>query len=206
MNRGSILLQFLLFGTSTALTAQNPKFEVASVKPAGPAHDGPSVYRGGPGTADPERVTYERMGLLSLIQGAYNPTGGYDAIHTLDFDQISGPAWLSTDLYFVDAKLPPGATKEQLRLMWQDLLAERFHLTLHIATKEFTVYELTVAKNGPKFKKSGVDPPRQEPGFPVPAPGAKRAMSVVRPRTTRQTFREASMADLIGQLRWPLSE
>jgi uncharacterized protein (TIGR03435 family) len=99
MSRRAILLQFLLFATSATLTAQNrtvPKFEVASVKTAGPEHDGPYVYRGGPGTADPERVTYERIGLLSLIQRAYSPTvAGYDALHGLDFDQITGPPWLS---------------------------------------------------------------------------------------------------------------
>lgn len=83
-------------------------------------HEGPSVYRGGPGTADPERITYERITLLSLIQRAYfSPTAGN--LHVLDFDQISGPAWLSTQFYSVDAKLPSGTTKEQLMLMWQDL-------------------------------------------------------------------------------------
>jgi uncharacterized protein (TIGR03435 family) len=209
MNRSAVLLQSLLFMTSAALTAQNqttPKFEVASVKPAGPAHDGPYIYRGGPGTADPERITYERIGLLSLIQRAYSPTAGYDALHALDFDQLVGPAWLSTELYFVDAKLPPGATKEQLRLMLQDLLAERFHLKVHFATKEFTVYELTVARNGPKLKKAGEGPQTPQPGFPVPAPGATRAVSFAVPRNTRQTFRGASIADLANQLAWPLSE
>ncbi len=90
--------------------------------------------------------------------------------------------------------------------MWQDLLAQRFHLQVHFATKEFTVYELTVGRNGPKFKKAGAGPQTQQPGFPVPPPGVKRAMSFSLPRNTRQTFRGASIADLVEQLRWPLSE
>lgn len=85
-------------------------------------------------------------------------------------------------------------------------LADRFHLKVHIAAKEFTVYELTVAKNGPKLRKSGEGPPKPEPGFPVPPPGAKRAVSFALPRNTRQTFRAASIGDLVDQLRWPLSE
>ncbi len=203
MNRRAIFLQLILFATSAALAAQNqsePKFEVASVKPAGPQHDGPYVYRD-----DPEHITYERIILLSLIQRAYfSPTAG--SHHTLDFDQIIGPAWLGTQFYSIDAKLPPGTAKEQLILMWRDLLTQRFHLKVHFATKEFTVYELTVGKNGPKFKKSGEEPQTQQPGFPVPPPGAKRAMSFALPRNIRQTFRGASIGDLVDQLRWPLSE
>lgn len=214
MNRRANCLQLLLFASSLlaispALSAQNQtrsRFEVASVKPAGPQHDGPSVYRGGPGTADPERITFERIGLLSMIRYAYNPPGDYNGLHSLDSDQVSGPPWLSTELFFVDAKVPPGTTKEQLMLMWQDLLAERFHLKIHFTTKEFTVYELTVAKNGPKLKKAGEGPQKLEPGFRVPPPGAKSAVSFAVPRNVHLTFRDASMADLIGQLRWPLSE
>ena len=209
MNGRSIVLQLLLFATSAALSAQiqtTPKFEVASVKPAGPQHDGPQVYRGGPGTADPERITFERMGLLSLVLRAYNPPGDYNGLHNLDFDQVSGPAWLNTELFFVDAKVPPSTTQEQLMLMWQSLLAERFHLKVHFTTKEFTVYELTVAKGGPKLKKAGEAPQKLEPGFRMPPPGAKFAPSFGPPRNARLTFRDASMVDLVGQLRWPLSE
>ena len=53
MNRRAIFLQLILFATGAVLAAQNQaasKFEVASVKPAGPPHDGPSVYRGRPRT------------------------------------------------------------------------------------------------------------------------------------------------------------
>jgi uncharacterized protein (TIGR03435 family) len=90
--------------------------------------------------------------------------------------------------------------------MLQDLLAERFHLKVHSATKEFTVYELTVAKNGPKLRKAGEGPQSAEPGFAVPAPGAKSAVRFVLPGNTRLTFRGASIADSANQLAWPLSE
>ena len=128
---------------------------------------------GHPFTADdPEHITFERIILLSLIQRAYFSPAAWVS-HTLDFDQIIGPSWLGTEFYSIDAKVPPGTAKEQLILMWQGLLTERFHLKVHFATKEFTVYELTVGKNGPKFKKSGEEPQTQQPGFPAPPPGAK---------------------------------
>jgi uncharacterized protein (TIGR03435 family) len=187
-----------------AVTGQ-PRFEVASVKPAGLQHDGPSVMRGGPGTADPEWITEEQASLLSLIHRAYSPAG-YDAPHRLDWDQISGPAWLGSARYSVDAKVPPGTTKEQLQLMWQALLAERFQLMVHFMTRDFTVYELLVARNGPKLRKTGEGPQKQEPGFPVLAPGARRGMSIVPPRNVRYTFRDYSMAEFIQLLAWPLSE
>lgn len=186
--------------------AQDPaslKFEVASVKPAGPVQDG-VVFRAGPGTDDPERITYSRVTLLRLLHYAYS-TEGYDLVHGLDWDQFSGPDWLASEYYYIDAKVPPGTTKEQLRLMWQSLLAERFHLRTHLATKEFTVYELSVAKGGSKLRRSGEGPAKQEPGFPVPAAGSRHGMSMVPPRNVRQTFRSFSMAEFIQMLAWTVS-
>ncbi len=48
-------------------------------------------------------------------------------------------------------------------LMLQDLLAERFHLTLHHETRSFPGYELAVAPGGPKFKEVTV---HEDPLFP----------------------------------------
>ena len=67
-------------------------------------------------------------------------------------DQISGPSWLGSERYTIEAKLPPGADGDQLRLMLQKLLTERFQISLHREMKETPVYRLKVAKNGPKLK------------------------------------------------------
>jgi uncharacterized protein (TIGR03435 family) len=163
-----------------------PQFEVASVKPSPRDDEGLSVIRGGPGTPDPEQITYERQHLLRVLSAAYS----------LDFDQISGPAWLGSDLFTIHAKIPPGTTKEQLKLMWQDLLIKRFHLKAHLIQKDFTVYELSVAKGGPKF--------HQEPGFPEPRPGEKWAFRPS-PRNIRLTFRDYSMDEFVKRIGWPLS-
>jgi uncharacterized protein (TIGR03435 family) len=55
------------------------------------------------------------------------------------------------------AKVPEGTTKEQFQRMLQNLLAERFKLTLHHEHKEMAIYELTVGENGPKIKPSAPD-------------------------------------------------
>jgi len=49
---------------------------------------------------------------------------------------------MAAERYNVIAKVPEGATKEQVNVMWQNLLAERFGVVLHHESKEFQVEEL----------------------------------------------------------------
>jgi uncharacterized protein (TIGR03435 family) len=72
--------------------------------------------------------------------------------------------------------------------MMQDLLTERFKMAVHREQKEMPVYELTIAKNGPKFKESrpkGQDKdddappgkfPRDKDGFPILSHGVTMAI------------------------------
>jgi uncharacterized protein (TIGR03435 family) len=190
-----VLLSVLGSDVAIAQSTGGLKFEVASVRPAVRDEDAPSFGRGGPGTSDPEHITEQRVSLVNLLVTAYG----------LDYDQISGPTWIGTELYTVVAKVPLGVTKDQVKLMWQDLLVERFHLKTHFIKKDFPVYELSVAKGGPKFRRSGEGPVRQEPGFPAPAAGEKWAISVVPPRNTRLTARDYSMAEFVRQqIEFPL--
>ena len=126
------------------------EFEVASVKPAAPQTGGRVFVgrQGGPGTPDPGRVTYTNVALKNLITMAYD----------VKPYQVTGPDWLETERFDIQAKLPQGATKEQANMMMQNLLAERFKLSFHKVTKEFPLYELVVGKNGPKLKASVEDP------------------------------------------------
>jgi uncharacterized protein (TIGR03435 family) len=135
-----------------------PSFEVASIKPAAPPTDGRLMVRlrGGPGTPDPGQITYTNVNIKMLMTSAYN-VKGY---------QISGPDWLDSQRFDITAKLPPDTTKEQFQLMLQNLLAERFKLTLHHQTKELPMYALVVAKGGPKMKESVDDPNAATAGGP----------------------------------------
>lgn len=123
-------------------------FEAASVKPAGPAVSGEvsGGMHGGPGTSDPGRITIHRGTLSELLARAYD----------VQRDQISGPAWIEDReayAYRIDATMPPDTTKERFQLMFQNLLAERFHVRLHHETKTRPGYELMVANGGPKLKE-----------------------------------------------------
>lgn len=142
-----------------AAFAQSPQpaFEVASVKPSPPQSvrmfDG--MMNGG-GVRAPGMIAYTRATLDDLLTRAYD---------LADREQISGPAWLDTEPYDIFAKIPPGTTTEQFRAMMRRLLDERFKLTVHHLTKDFPVYELVVAKNGPKFKEPGETSTAAKPGM-----------------------------------------
>jgi uncharacterized protein (TIGR03435 family) len=80
--------------------------------------------------------------------------------------QVNGPAWLDTERYDIVARLPAGATKEQVNVMWQKLLAERFGVVLHHEFREFQVEELVIAKGGSKLKETTWDPASPLPPGP----------------------------------------
>ena len=67
--------------------------------------------------------------------------------------QISGgPDWLTTDTYDIEARTDRPYGLDDLHVMFQNLLADRFNLKLHKEIKEGPVYALTVDKSGPKMK------------------------------------------------------
>jgi bla regulator protein blaR1 len=77
---------------------------------------------------------------------------------------VSGePDWIKSEKFDIEAKVPPNvmpkgltdrARNDYTRRMMQTMLRERFKLVVHRETKEMPVYELVVAKNGPKLTKS----------------------------------------------------
>lgn len=162
-----------------------PVFEVASVKPAGPfVPSGRTALGigGGPGTEDPGRITAARATLADLLTRAYD----------VRYDQISGPLWLSDGsyAYAIDATIPPNTTKDQFRLMLQNLLAERFHLKLHHQAQARSGYELTVAPGGPKLKPWK---PSAKSGRPA-APVSIMMNTSGRPYPVRMSFHESMEA------------
>jgi uncharacterized protein (TIGR03435 family) len=91
----------------------------------------------------------------------------------LPSDQIiGGPDWLDTDHFDIEAK-PQGdpslISGEQTRLMVQSLLEDRFQLKVHHELRQLPVYNLVVAKNGPKLKLSDDQKP--------PVPGNNRSQA-----------------------------
>ena len=59
------------------------------------------------------------------------------------------PKWATTELFTIEAKAPMvNPTKDQMRLMMQSLLAERFKLVVHFETHEIPVLALVQIKPG----------------------------------------------------------
>jgi uncharacterized protein (TIGR03435 family) len=176
----------------SGLAADGPQFEVASVKPAAPMPPGMGMRvgsRGGPGTSDPGQVTYVNLTLKNLLTTA----------HGVKIYQVSGPGWLDTERYDIAAKMPPDTTKEQFALMLQNLLAERFKLTLHHETKDLPLYELVVGRNGPKLKPWVEDPNAPPPPSPgTPPPLGKDGRPIVSPG---QTMMSVSMNNGVQRMR-----
>jgi uncharacterized protein (TIGR03435 family) len=149
---------------SIALGQQaNPKltFEVASIKPAAPqamARLQGSVD-GGPGTPAPGRIQFTDMPLKVLIMRAYD----------VQNFQVSGPSWMDSQRFDITAKVPDGATKEEARIMLQNLLSDRFKLKMHKGSKDAAIYELVVAKGGLKLKEAAqtAAPPTERPSVRV---------------------------------------
>jgi uncharacterized protein (TIGR03435 family) len=147
--------------------AHGQTFDAASVKPAPPpSPDGRGMIflnaapSGGPGTKDPGRIHYPFTTLKNVLTNAYN---------VKNF-QITGPAWLDTERFDITATMPPDTTKEQFRVMLQNLLAERLKMTVRRETKELPMYSLLVAKNGPKMKESLEAAPPKTDGVPAQLP------------------------------------
>ncbi len=88
------------------------------------------------------RVSYHNVTLQNLLAQAYR-------IKNL---QVSGPDWLDSDRFDIVAKLKQEANEDQLPMMLQALLKERFKLSFHLEPKQVTAYALLTAKGGPKLR------------------------------------------------------
>ena len=122
-----------------------PEFAVATIKPTRP--DAP---RGGYGIRG-EEVTTTAVTVSWMIKLAFN-------VHA---HQISGgPSWIDSERYDTVGKpdIPGQPNRDQMKLMVQKLLVDRFQLRFHTEKKELPVYAMVVAKGGPKITVSAGDP------------------------------------------------
>jgi uncharacterized protein (TIGR03435 family) len=202
------LIPIALMGFAAQGQTPKPTFEVASIKPPTPL--GPLGMRadrkGGPGTTDPGMYTCGNCPVQWLVSEAYD----------LQPFEYAGPDWLQNTRFDFAAKVPAGATNDAFRIMLQNLLAERFQLVVHREKREMPVYELTVAKTGPRFRESmpndapEEDGPqgnlkRDKDGFPILTAGTTMAVvpGHARIRSDAQTM--AWLARMLsGQLQSPV--
>ncbi len=126
-------------------TGADPAFEVASVKPGDPSFNGSRT------SSRPGSVILENVTLRACIMGAYN---------VRDYQISSGPDWINSERYTINAKtdeetakLEGGPRLQRVQGMLRTLLAERFQLVIHRETKTEPGYALVLAKTGLKMKE-----------------------------------------------------
>jgi uncharacterized protein (TIGR03435 family) len=64
----------------------------------------------------------------------------------------AGPSWLGNERYDIVAKAPGNASDEEMKLMVQGLLADRFQLKMHHESKKMLAYVISVGKTAPKLE------------------------------------------------------
>ena len=122
--------------------------------------------------------------MVDLVAAAYGVENDY---------VMGGPSWLERDRFDVIAKAPAGTSKENVRLMLQAMLAERFKLAVHNDTKAMPAYVLTVGKGKPRIKESDESSPAgcgPGPKLPDPPQGGVGYVSVTCHNMTMEKFAE----------------
>ena len=187
---------FLLL-VCASLTAQtsDPVFDAASIRPSPPFETSRREFNlgpgGGPGTADPGRYSCYFCNVSQLIALAYGVTEY----------RIFSASRLPEGRFDIVAVVPAGATREQLRMMLQHLLAERFKLAVHHESREMQTFRLVVARGGPKLTAHVED---------APAAVDRRPDTGDRPRGVTYRVKGKTMTDFAravsGQLRRPVTD
>jgi uncharacterized protein (TIGR03435 family) len=103
--------------------------------------------------SDPERIEFRYVQLAMVIREAYGVTR--------ELEPGTGPAFIWSERYSIQAKIPPNTPKEQVRLMLQTLLEERFKVTVHWEKKQRPAYALVVGKGGLRVTPVSPQPERQ---------------------------------------------
>jgi len=174
-------------------TQAQPAFDVASIKPSESAWLQISPQRSG------GRISWQ-TDLFQMILYAY---------HLPSWRVVGLPA--GDDFFQVDARFDEAATTDQIRSMFQSLLASRFQLGAHRETKELNGYTLNVGKSGLKLKESNPgDPPAPLPPWfagkdaMIPQIEGKVIASAEGKGIAAVTGRRVSMAELAEGLQSPL--
>ena len=147
--------------------AQQPEFEVASVKPNRSGSGIIGIRFPGVG-----QFNVTNMPLREMVRFAFQ----------VQPQQIEGgPDWSISDRFDIIAKVEGKPTMSQLHAMMRTLLADRFALKIHRETRDMPIYELVLARTdrrlGERLQPATsecrpVSVPAGMPKPPPPPPGA----------------------------------
>jgi bla regulator protein blaR1 len=174
-------------------------FEVASIKPskpgAGPSanfplDDGDAYLPGGRFLARSSVPTY--------LSFAWKLALAREQVRSM---AVGLPKWFPDDLFDIEARAEGNPTKDQMRLMMQSLLADRFRLALHFETRQVALYALMALKPGtlgpklvPHEKGPRCDVPGNADTFPARCNDAELETT---PIGMRFGMRNATMSDIV---------
>jgi uncharacterized protein (TIGR03435 family) len=151
-------------------------FDVASVRQntTAPASARSSSFPLGPGDVyvpNAGRFRALNFPLVAYIEFAYKLTEDQN-----QFLLPQLPKWVTADRFDIQASVQGNPTKDQMRLMMQSLLADRFKLAVHYETRQIPVYALLLdipGKLGPLLQQHADDSPcATTPWVPSPPPTA----------------------------------
>ncbi len=130
----------LTLAAACAVYAQTAGFEIVSVKPAAEGARGASEFGCTNG-----RFIASGLPVSESIAWAYS-------LNTYQRPKLPDWAEQRGANYDIEAKAAAPLTQEQCKRMVEALLTDRFKLVVHWETKQISLYELVVAKNGPKVQ------------------------------------------------------
>jgi uncharacterized protein (TIGR03435 family) len=136
----------------TAYAIAQNEFEAASVRPVATTEQRVDIGM----HIDGSLVRFNYLSLLACMRIAYE----------MKPYQFIGPEWIVTDHFNIMAKLPAGASQDQVRAMLQNLLLDRFRMTVHREKRDFPVYAMTLGKGGLKLKETAPDEAAPDAGAP----------------------------------------
>ena len=121
------------------------EFDVSSIRPSQPS----GQQRVDVGLhLDGSQVRISSLDLASYVAMAYR----------LKRYQVTGPDWLTSTRFDINAKLPAGSTSDNIPEMLQSLLASQFGLRFHREKNDLPVYAIIVGKPPLKLEESAPDP------------------------------------------------
>lgn len=197
--RVRILLGFALVAACQAV-AQTGKpaesFEVASVKAVSDSGGPPNGFSMTPRRSG-GRISWVTNPVLLLRYAYHLPDW---RIVRADKSDKNG----EEPFYAIEATMDAAATDDQVRLMLQKLLVDRFRIASHREMKEVQGYALVVARNGPKIKPvaAGETPamPAYLSGKSAEAFSGRILTSAEGKGTSALTGRGVTMAQLVDEL------
>jgi uncharacterized protein (TIGR03435 family) len=155
-------------GQASAQQDSRPQFEVASIKPSSPDARGMFIS---PGPGGGVRITNMTLKEMIVLGWRVQP-----------FQVSGGPSWLDSVHYDVVAKPEAKPKQDELAVMLQALLADRFQLVIRRETKELPLFALVLARKDGKLGSKLVPhegdctPPDPSKPPPPPEPGKPPAL------------------------------